>query len=122
MAKINPLSAFLRMSGRLDRRSNLVFCTYGQTGTVYTRRYPEPRTDWTEAQMLSRERFAMKMQQIHRWYDNNAPGRNPAFPNGTLSYFRLHAAFQKQTKVKTVMGFLWQNIRVDGTSPFDGEE
>ena len=122
MAKINPLSAFLRMSGRLDRKSNLVLCTYGQTGTVYTRRSPEPRTDWTEAQRLSRERFAKKMQQINRWYDTNAPGRNPAFPQGTMAYFQLQMAFQKQKKVKTMMAFLWQNIREDGTSEFDGEE
>ena len=111
------------MSGRLDRRSDLVLCTNQQTGTVYTsKRSRAPRTDWTEAQQQSRARFSEKMKIIRAWYDQNAPGRNADQPNGTLDYYRLHTAFQKQRKVKTMMAFLWQNIREDGTSAFDEEE
>ena len=120
MAKINPLAAFMRMSGRLDRRSDIVLCVNHQTGTVYTsRRSRSPQTEWTEAQQQTRRRFAEKMKQVKKWYDLNAPGRNAACPQGTGAFFRLQQAFREQKKAKTMMAFLWQNIREDGSSPFD---
>jgi hypothetical protein len=124
MAKIVPIQPLVQLSGRADRRSDLIYCTNHRTGTVYTVTRPRSQSGTPSSKQLQvRDHFSERMRVIKQWSSENAPGCRPDCPQGTPSYLRLRNAFLEQTEVKSMMGFLWRNITAEGVSKLDiGEE
>ena len=120
MAKIVPIHHIMQLSGRANRRSDIIYCTNHRTGAVYTITRPrtQPGTPSSKQRQV-RSHFSERMQAIKKWCSENAPGCRPDCPQGTPSYLRLRNAFLEQTEIKSMMGFLWRNISEEGVSKLD---